>query len=90
MSEAATVEAIDWNSNDEVAVTIVETVATVQETEPTELEPLSSTIDPDALDTLFAASGVDTSDAGFVEFEYEDCRVCVTAEGSVSITPVER
>lgn len=85
----ATVEAIDWGSDDPAAITIVETVASVRDTEPTELEPLSSTVDPDALNTLFAPGG-GGPEMGLIQFEYENCLVSVTADGDVSVAPVEQ
>lgn len=88
-SSEATVKTIDWNSSDPAAITIVETVAAVREADPTELEPLSSTVDPDALNTLFAASG-GGAETGVIQFEYENCLISVTADGAVSVAPVEQ
>lgn len=88
-SGQTTVETVDWNDKDGAALTIVETVASVQERDPTELDPLSSIVDPDALNTLFASTEAETSGA-LIQFEYENCLVSVTADGNISVAPAEQ
>jgi len=57
-------------------------VAAVIGEEPTEMEPLHSVIDPDALDTLLSSG----TEAGIqVEFEYEEQPVTVTGMGKSSL-----
>lgn len=64
------------------STTVVEAVATATETDPNELEPLYSAVDPDALDALFADTGTPGSRAGHVEFTYCGFEVVVSRDGS--------
>lgn len=67
---------------------VVERVADEVGTEPTQLEPLYSSIDPDALDTLFADSTGATG-SGVVEltFRYAGYRIVVAQDRSVEVDP---
>ena len=72
----------DWTSNSPLSMTVVEAVAAVTGEEPTEMEPLHSAVDVDALDMLLS-SGME---AGIqVEFEYEARSVRVTGRGEVVV-----
>ena len=75
----------DANSNcSTVVVSIVETVATVTNADPTTLSPLYATVDPDALADIVASNGATPVD---VTFSYEDCRVTVSSHGTVVVEP---
>lgn len=67
---------------------VVERVADEVGAEPTQLEPLYSSIDPDALDKLFADS-TGTTDSGVVEltFTYAGYRIVVAQDRSVEVVP---
>lgn len=65
-----------------VSTNIVMSVAAVEESEPTELPPLASSVDPDALDDLFG-DGV----CGRVSFSYAGYEVTIRGEGRLEITP---
>lgn len=68
--------------------TVVETVADAEGIDPTELDPLYETIDPDSLDELFQdrLRRVDApATAGAVTFAYHGYEVRVTAGGRVSL-----
>lgn len=71
-----------------VSQRVIEKVAAATDTDPLELEPLYTRIDPDCLDGLFDS---DSSSAlrteGKVTFRMADCRVVVEADGSVDVTP---
>lgn len=64
------------------------TVAAVTGAEPTRMEPLSETVDPDALNALFRISGETTRDAHatHVRFRYQDCIVTVHADGRTVVS----
>ncbi|WP_123537847.1 HalOD1 output domain-containing protein [Halosimplex salinum] len=49
---------VRYESDDttETSMAVVEAVAAATETEPTEMPPLARSVDPDALDTLFASA----------------------------------
>lgn len=70
----------DWTSDSSLSITVVEAVGAVTGDEPTDMEPLHSVIDPDALDTLlYSGEEADVQ----VEFEYEERSVTVTGSGEV-------
>lgn len=65
------------------SVAVVERVAALDDVDPTELEPLFETIDPEALDGL-VESTTDSEESGLqVRFEYQGYEVTVTADGEV-------
>jgi hypothetical protein len=73
-----------------ISVAVVGAVAAVAETDPLELRPLRESIDPDALDDLFARTrGGLTRESGRVEFSFPDYRVVVDATGVIEIHPSE-
>jgi hypothetical protein len=66
------------------SMAVVEAMAHVCETPPTELEPLVDTVDPMAVDRLVEGNG--TNDR-LVEFRYADHAVVVHSNGVVEIRP---
>ncbi|WP_410767250.1 HalOD1 output domain-containing protein [Haloferax sp. DFSO60] len=86
----------DWNGRDTLAVTIVTATSQARAEDPLSLPPLSETIDPDALDRLFAPlvrapqtntteRGSRTPARGHVRFRYAACDVTVWADGTVTV-----
>lgn len=67
---------------------VIETVADAEGVDPIALQPLYSTIDPDALDALFQPQLRPASDpsVGEVQFSYHGYTVRVTAAGRVNLT----
>lgn len=65
--------------------TVLETVAVATNTPVLDLEPLVQTLDPEALNSLFAgdkgAAGRNTE----LTFEYEACTVTVSSDGTVRV-----
>ena len=61
---------------------VVTGVAAARETSPLELPPLADTVDPDALNTLFAADRTSCR----VTFRYAGCHVLVAADRTVTVT----
>lgn len=69
------------------SVAIVEQVADEAEISPLELRPLNDTIDADALDRLLDDADETANDAWpTVVFTYANYRVCVTADGQVTLS----
>lgn len=69
---------------------VVETVAIAADREPTALEPLYDTVDPDALDTLFSSMGTKTTDGdATVRFALDGYEVTVERHGTVVVRPDE-
>ncbi|ARS89169.1 HalOD1 output domain-containing protein [Natrarchaeobaculum aegyptiacum] len=68
--------------HDSPSLRVVDAIAAVTDTDPLELEPLYSVVDPEALDRLFQS---DAGLVGCVEFEYESHIVAVRSDGTVSV-----
>lgn len=73
-----------------VSEQVISAVAGLTETDPVALEPLYQSVDPDALDKLFAADqlGFDRS-PNRVAFSYCGCDVVITGDGSVHVSQPE-
>ncbi|WP_225336089.1 HalOD1 output domain-containing protein [Halomicrobium urmianum] len=59
------------------SVAVVRTVCALTDTEPTDLEPLYETIDPEGLDGIFTGAK-DTAGPKSLSFEFGGCDVTVT------------
>lgn len=80
-------ESYDWAETTPSAA-VVETMAAVVDSDPTEIGPLYDSIDPDALDTLFRETGSSPMcDDGYVSFTFADHSVAVHADGDVIVRP---
>jgi len=75
-------------SGESLCYGVVTAVAEATGTDPMSLEPLSDTIDPDALDQLFDPDPVDADQAatGSVTFHYEGSVVEVYADGQTVVS----
>ncbi|TYL40305.1 hypothetical protein CV102_01625 [Natronococcus pandeyae] len=81
-----------WVENadyDPVSTTLVLAMSAVLDVEPDRIESLSTRVDPDALDAIFAArhSGSPRTEAGSVSFPFARCDVTVHANGEIVIDP---
>lgn len=65
-----------------ISVTVVELVAAETGLDPLELPPLGNTVDPEALDRLFADGAATEASA---QFRFAGCRVSVSADGMVTV-----
>jgi hypothetical protein len=74
----------EHHSDEAVATTVALAVARVTGREATELEPLGSIVDCEALDSLVRSVEPSLS----VSFLYEGCRIFVCGNGTVEITRV--
>lgn len=69
---------------------VVTAVATAADTDPLELPPLRSVLDPDALNGFFASSTYERDhDESAITFEYADHVVTVNGHGTVLVEPSE-
>lgn len=77
----------DQERDASLTCTIVEAVATLKDAEPTDLEPLQTAVDPDALEGLVSSLGRSASrdGEGRTEFTFEGCHVVVTSSGDVTV-----
>lgn len=75
-------ETFDWTEFESPSAAVVTAVSSVSGTGSTDLDPLYTAIDPDALDAIFApdAPGHGTSE-GRVTFTYAGYRIVVKANG---------
>ncbi|UPW00076.1 hypothetical protein M0R88_16370 [Halorussus gelatinilyticus] len=65
---------------------VVLAVADARNCDPVELPPLNDTLDPDALDALFAETVAGRPrTGGRITFEYDDCTVAVFGSGEVLV-----
>lgn len=80
----------DIRSTCDLPTAIIRQVAVQTDTETTALEPLYNTIDPDALETLFAPKADDSlRSQGRIVFEYSGCEVTITSRGDVRAIPLD-
>lgn len=69
---------------------VIEMVAAEVDTDPVELPPLYETIDPEALDALFASSFSHGPLVGQVAFTYGGCEITVSYDDELVITVEEQ
>jgi len=67
------------------SMAIIEAMASVRDTTPTELDPLVETVDPMAIDRLVKKA--DATDDRVLEFRYVDHQVTIRGQGTVEIRP---
>jgi hypothetical protein len=70
-----------------VSVAVVEAVASMNGTDPTDLGPLNEAVDPDALEQVFGSLVECPDGAGHVSFRYEGYHVRVLADRTIEINP---
>jgi hypothetical protein len=68
------------------SMAVIATLADVMDTDQAELDPLNSTVDPDALDNLVRVRTGTDGDI-HVTFTHEDHAITVASYGVVTITP---
>ena len=78
------------DASEGIATSIVTAVADITGRDPTTIDPLSTVVDPDALDTLFASTleGSRRTD-GQVTFRWEGCTVTVYADDRFEVRASE-
>ncbi|WP_424001854.1 HalOD1 output domain-containing protein [Haloarcula salina] len=70
-----------------VSAAVVHAVSTFEQRDPTALPPLHDTVDPDALDALFAPTGGGAEQRSCVSFTFSASFVTVDADGRVTVVP---
>ena len=79
----------EWSSTPP-SIAVIETVAIAVDREPTSIEPLYESVDPDALDALVQSNGAPTdSDSVTVSFRFAEQQVTVHGTGEIVVRPVE-
>lgn len=74
---------------DSIVWSLIESVASVHDVEPTDLPPLQWTLDTDALVALLDTNGQHDA-SPTVEFEYANCRVTVDSGGLIQVRNTRR
>lgn len=78
---------MDTTDSMPVSQRVVAAVADATDTDPLDLEPLYTRIDPDCLDEIFGDGASDGGrNLGRVSFPMAGCRVVVSADGTVDVT----
>lgn len=76
----------DYESDTGIATAIIDAVARLTETPPTDIGPLYEVVDPDSLDRLFkSVDGSLRQTDGKVTFTLHDSRVTVHSDGLIEI-----
>lgn len=78
------------NTDDTVPVSqrVVEEVAAVTGTDPLEIEPLYTRVDPDCLESIFDDTSIpERRSQGHLTFPLDGCRVVIHADGEIEVTP---
>ena len=81
----------DESGDESLTYAIVEAVAAVKGVESTDLPPLHTVVDPDALERLVSSLGrsIDGEGAGRAEFTLDGCRVVVRTSGEITVRRTE-
>lgn len=74
----------------EIPPAIITGVEAISGTDVKSLTPLSSVINPDALDVIFSTNTPHAERRSWVSFPYEGYRVTVYSEGFIEIEPMDR
>lgn len=77
----------EWGGDGSLACTIAETVAAMEGTDSTEMKPIDTAVDTDALDRLFAPleGSMRRNRDGRVQFTFDGYLVTVTSGGDVTV-----
>ena len=78
----------DWERDDSLSATVVTAVAAVRNLEPRAVDALNETVDPDALNAIFADSyGGNSREGAALSFRLNDCDVTIHGDGRVVVRP---
>ena len=67
------------------SVRVLEAVAAIRNTDPTDLDPLDEYVDPDALNAVFQPTRANPGTHGSLSFGYEDLSITVHSDGDVEL-----
>lgn len=76
----------DWEEDNSLSATVVTAVAAVRNLEPKAVNALNETVDPDALNAIFADSyGGNSREGATLSFRLNGCDVTVHGDGRVIV-----
>lgn len=79
----------DWDSV-APSTAVIETVSIAANMDPSTIEPLYGSVDPDALDALIQSNGTSSPDnVTTVSFTFVEYEVRVRSNGTVAVRPIE-
>lgn len=79
--EYESLRTFDWTANQQPSLTVIETVADLDDTDPLDLVPLATVIDPDALNRLVEQSTRSAASDPTISFVYCGYKLQLTPEG---------
>ncbi|WP_312908265.1 HalOD1 output domain-containing protein [Natronosalvus caseinilyticus] len=79
----------DVENSETLVTTVVRSVAAITGKTPVELDPLYTTIDPDALKQVLDNSRSDSTKQGSVSitFDFASCEITISCDGTMRIEP---
>jgi DNA-binding NtrC family response regulator len=80
---AVTLARHDWESDEELVVTLAGALATIQATTPETVDPIGEWVDVEALETLLSSASVDVA----VSVTLGSARLLVGGDGRVAVAP---
>lgn len=82
----------DWTEEEPTSTAVTLVVSHVLDIEPTAIESIDTTIDPDALDRIFHPDWTTRTrdDGAHLTFTIEDCQVTVYRGGTIVVNPPEQ
>lgn len=89
MTETTTETVTNTCRSGDVSETVVMAVAEAKDVDPVDLEPLYTTVDPDALNNVFRPTVGCSTSTMKLSFSMADCQVVVKGDGDVVVTPPE-
>ena len=77
-------------NNEPISTVIAETIANHKGVDPVDIEPLYTTIDPEALDALFAPRNDGTArTAGRITFTHAGYEITVNSDRTATVEPID-
>ena len=78
----------EWTDDGSLSVTLITALAEVMDVDPTTIQPLSTRVDPGALDALFdTRSDTPTTGSSRLELTIEEYHVTIYDDGEIVIRP---
>ncbi len=72
-------------ARESLSVRVLEAVAAIRNTDPTDLDPLDEYIDPDSLNSIFEPTATKSGTHGSLSFAYEGLLVIIHSDGEVEL-----
>ncbi|ELY56721.1 hypothetical protein C491_11980 [Natronococcus amylolyticus DSM 10524] len=90
LADAEPVVQTQYSSDEPVSEAVVRALAVVEDVEPTELDLLYESIDPEALDAIFDTPVIDNKPPTRIEFGVSVYLVVVNSNGQITLLETDR